>query len=124
MKKNPLHGRTALIRRAVRLQWFTIFWMVFEGAVAVCSGLAAHSLSLIAFGADSFIELISAGVLLWRLKVEADRGEEFSESADQFARKVAGILLVCGELLFLGKSIIRHTHIWTAPERKTVCEVR
>ena len=92
-EKDPLQGRTALIKKAVRLQWFTIFWMVLEGAVAVWSGVAAHSLSLIAFGADSFIELISAGVVLWRLKVEANRGEEFSESAERFARKVAGILL-------------------------------
>jgi divalent metal cation (Fe/Co/Zn/Cd) transporter len=92
-EKDPLQGRTALIRGAVRLQWFTIFWMVLEGAVAVWSGVAAHSLSLIAFGADSFIELISAGVVLWRLKVEANRGEESSESAERFARKVSGILL-------------------------------
>jgi divalent metal cation (Fe/Co/Zn/Cd) transporter len=92
-EKDPLDGRTALIKRAVRLQWFTIVWMVLEGTVALWSGVAAHSLSLIAFGADSLIELISAGLVLWRLKVEANRGKEFSESAERSARKVAGILL-------------------------------
>src|SRR5271154_4599562 len=83
-------GRTALIKRAVRFQLFTMFWMFLEGMVAVWSGVAAHSLSLIAFGADSFIELISAGVVLWRLKVEANRGEEFSESEERFAPKSPG----------------------------------
>jgi hypothetical protein len=31
---------------------------------------------------------------------------------------------LCGELMILAKLAIRHTHIWTAPERKTVSEVR
>jgi divalent metal cation (Fe/Co/Zn/Cd) transporter len=86
--------RTALVKSAVRLQWFTIIWMVLEGALAVSSGLAARSLALIAFGADSIIELISAAVLLWRLKVEVDRGQELSESAERIARRIAGILLL------------------------------
>ena len=38
--------------------------------------------------------------------------------------KVAEVLPVCGELLILPESAIRHTHIWTAPERKTVSGVR
>jgi hypothetical protein len=63
-EKDPVQCRAALIKRAVRLQWFTIFSMVLEGAVAVWSGVATRSLSLIAFGADSFIELLSAGVVL------------------------------------------------------------
>ena len=45
--------------RAVRLEWLTAMWMLIEAAVAIGSGIAAHSLSLIAFGADSLIELAS-----------------------------------------------------------------
>jgi len=67
--------------------------MVLEAVVAISSGVAARSLALIAFGADSFIELISAGVLLWRLKVEVHRGQEPSQSAERIARRIAGILL-------------------------------
>ena len=47
-----------------------VAWMLIEAAVAIGSGIVAHILSLIAFGADSLIELASAGVLLWRLDVE------------------------------------------------------
>ena len=61
--------RLNLIRRAFRLEWFTAGWMLIEAAVAIGAGVAADSLSLIAFGADSLIELVSAGVLLWRLNV-------------------------------------------------------
>jgi divalent metal cation (Fe/Co/Zn/Cd) transporter len=59
--------------------------MLIEAAVAIGAGLAAHSLSLIAFGADSLIELASAGVLLWRLDVEIRQGAEFSESIERRA---------------------------------------
>ena len=85
--------RRRLVRQAFRLEWLTIGWMAIEGAVAVVSGVAAHSLSLLAFGVDSVIELISAGVLLWRLAVELRRGEEFSEAAERTASRIGGALL-------------------------------
>ena len=67
--------------------------MVIESAVALVSGITAHSITLVAFGADSIIELLSAGVLLWRLDVEARKGAGFSESAEERAQKLAGALL-------------------------------
>ncbi len=67
--------------------------MLIEAAVAIGSGVAAHSLSLIAYGADSLIELASAGVLLWRLNVEMRQGMEFSESIEQRASRIGGALL-------------------------------
>lgn len=45
--------RLNLIRQALRLEWFTAGWMLIEATVAIGAGVAAHSLSLIAFGADS-----------------------------------------------------------------------
>jgi divalent metal cation (Fe/Co/Zn/Cd) transporter len=85
--------RLNLIRRAFRLEWFTAGWMLIEAAVAIGAGLAARSLSLIAFGADSLIELASAGVLLWRLNVELRHGAEFPESVEQRAGRMSGALL-------------------------------
>jgi len=67
--------------------------MVIEATVAIGSGVAAHSLSLIAFGADSIIELASAGVLLWRLNVEIRHGAEFPESVERRASRIGGVLL-------------------------------
>ena len=86
-------GRPELVRRAFRLEWLTAMWMVVEATVALGSGLAARSLSLIAFGADSLIELASAGVLLWRLDVEMRRGVEFPETVEQRASRIGGALL-------------------------------
>jgi cation diffusion facilitator family transporter len=60
--------REALHRRGVRLEWFTVAWNVVEGVVAIGAGLVTGSVSLIGFGADSFIEVISAVALLWRFR--------------------------------------------------------
>lgn len=51
-------------RRIVWLQWLTIGWMVVECAVALFSASRARSVALLAFGADSFVELLSASVVL------------------------------------------------------------
>jgi divalent metal cation (Fe/Co/Zn/Cd) transporter len=86
-------NRTDLVRQAFWLEWVTIAWMVIEAIVAITSGLAAHSITLLAFGLDSVIELVSAGVLIWRLTVELRHGQKFSEDAEQRACKIGGALL-------------------------------
>ena len=67
--------------------------MAVEAAVAVASGIAARSITLVAFGLDSVIELASAGVLIWRLSAELRFGREASEGAERIARRIAGGLL-------------------------------
>ncbi len=46
--------------------------MTIEAAASLLLGWASKSLLLEAFGFDSLVELFSAGVLLWRLRVEAN----------------------------------------------------
>ncbi len=86
--------RSVLVHRALRLEWLTAAWMVIEAAVAIGSGITAKSLTLIAFGADSIIELLSAAVLLWRLISELRGGEELSQAAERRASKIGGALLL------------------------------
>src|SRR6202140_2752623 len=85
--------RTVLIQRAFRLEWLTVAWMVIEALVAIGSGVIAGSLTLTAFGLDSVIELVSAGVLIWRLTEELRGGEEFSRRAERMASRSGGALL-------------------------------
>jgi divalent metal cation (Fe/Co/Zn/Cd) transporter len=91
--KASTSDRAAAIQQAFIIEYITIAWMVIEAAVAIGSGVAANSLTLIAFGVDSIIELASAIVLIWRLTVELRRGEAFAESADRIASRVCGALL-------------------------------
>jgi divalent metal cation (Fe/Co/Zn/Cd) transporter len=87
------YTRAGLIRTAFTLEWITLAWVVLEGGVGLWYGWEAHSISLVAFGADSVIEAISACVLLWRINIELCHGQAFSEDAEQKARKIAGALL-------------------------------
>src|SRR5437660_8058340 len=59
------------VRLALLLTYITLGWMTIEGAASLLLGWASKSLLLEAFGIDSVVELFSAAVLLWRLKVEA-----------------------------------------------------
>ena len=85
--------RAGLVRQAFRLEYLTLAWMTVEAAVGIGAGIAAGSLALTAFGADSLIELASAGVLVWRLNVELRHGREFAESAERMAARIGGALL-------------------------------
>jgi divalent metal cation (Fe/Co/Zn/Cd) transporter len=64
--------RSAVVVRGQRLEYFTIGWNTLEGLVAVIAGAVAGSISLVGFGIDSFIEVTSGSVLLWRISVDSD----------------------------------------------------
>jgi divalent metal cation (Fe/Co/Zn/Cd) transporter len=93
MSSRPTVDRRPLVRQAFRLEWITIGWMVIEAVVAIGSSIVSSSLVLLAFGLDSVIELISAGVLMWRLSVELRHGQMFSENAERIAGRIGGALL-------------------------------
>jgi divalent metal cation (Fe/Co/Zn/Cd) transporter len=86
MAESLVLNRTAAVRRGRRLEFFTIVWNSIEGLVAVATGVIAGSISLVGFGIDSFVEVASGSVLLWRMSVDADahRRESNEKRALQF----------------------------------------
>jgi divalent metal cation (Fe/Co/Zn/Cd) transporter len=78
------HASAPLIRRAVRLEWFTITWNVIEAVVAIGAGIAAGSIALVGFGFDSSIEGFAATVVLWQL-----RGAEDEERKERALKLIA-----------------------------------
>jgi divalent metal cation (Fe/Co/Zn/Cd) transporter len=56
--------RTAIEKRIVVLQWITLCWMLVECCVSLFAAWKARSVSLLAFGSDSFVEVVSATVVL------------------------------------------------------------
>jgi divalent metal cation (Fe/Co/Zn/Cd) transporter len=66
--------RTRAVRTARRLNVATIGWNVAEATVAIGAGLSAGSISLLAFGLDSCVEVSAALVLSWRLARERRDG--------------------------------------------------
>jgi divalent metal cation (Fe/Co/Zn/Cd) transporter len=79
------------IRFAILLTYITIGWMIIEGGASLLLGWATKSLLLEAFGIDSVIELCSAGVLLWRLNVEAS-GNADDATVEVIERRAARIV--------------------------------
>jgi hypothetical protein len=63
------------VRHGRRLEYFTNTWNALEGLVDVVAGAIARSILLVGFGIDSFIEVTSGSVLLWRMSVEGAANE-------------------------------------------------
>jgi divalent metal cation (Fe/Co/Zn/Cd) transporter len=98
--------RAAQVRAGVRVEVFTVLWMIVEAAVSIGAGVFAGSALLVAFGLDSVIELVSGAILLWRLwKEERGEGMEQVERAEHLAAWVVAILLALLCLYVLVTSI-------------------
>ena len=67
--------RTRLVRRARALAWGGNAWHLVEFAIAIGAGIAASSIALVGFGADSLIEAAAGLVVLWRLSSRSETAE-------------------------------------------------
>ncbi len=88
-----------LERRGRRLEYATTAWNVLEAIVAVTTGVAAHSLALVAFGLDSCVEVFASLVVLWHLggaPEDADPGR-----TRRAMRLIAGAFGVLGVYLLV-----------------------
>jgi divalent metal cation (Fe/Co/Zn/Cd) transporter len=65
MPRTDGEQRRRLVRRARLLAWGGIAWHFIEFAVALAAGIAASSIALIGFGADSLIESAAGFVVVW-----------------------------------------------------------
>ena len=121
-RESPRLGaeRGRAVRAGVRVEQLTIGWMTVEAIVALTAGLLARSVLLTAFGIDSVIELVTGGVLLWRLSTEA-RGGSLArvERAENRAAWVTGIGLVLLCAYIIGSAGVG---LWThsRPEKAPV----
>jgi divalent metal cation (Fe/Co/Zn/Cd) transporter len=78
-----LERRSLATARALLI--VTVVYNAAEGVLAIGAGLAAGSLALVAFGADSYLEVGAACAVLWRLSIsDAERGEEAERRAMRF----------------------------------------
>ena len=109
-------ARETEIRLGVKIEVVTVIWMTIEMAVSISAGIAVGSVLLTAFGIDSLIELISGGILLWRLLVESQGGDvEQVEQAEHRAAWVVAIALalLCAYVLI---SAVYGLIVHTKPE--------
>jgi divalent metal cation (Fe/Co/Zn/Cd) transporter len=108
------------LRRGIWLVLGTMLYNMAEAVVAIWSGIVAGSIALVGFGLDSVIELCAAGLLLWRLRVEA-RGaaRETVQRTERIVRRFVGMTFLALSLYVVTQST------WTlwqkdAPEESIV----
>ena len=75
--------------------------MSVEAAVSLFAAWRARSPALLAFGGDSAIELLSAGVVLWRFRANVAQ-----EHAERRASQIAGVLLFLLAVYVVAASVI------------------
>ena len=96
-------SRDRLLRRGLRLEYLTVGWNVVEGLVSIGAALASGSVALLGFGVDSFVESVSEGVLIWRLRTE-ERGELDEEAIERVEHRAERLVAI--SLLLLGAYIL------------------
>jgi divalent metal cation (Fe/Co/Zn/Cd) transporter len=75
------------VRRARTLAWLGVGWHVIEAAIAILAGLAASSIALIGFGADSLVESAAGIVVLWRFAA----ARASSDAAERRAQRLIAL---------------------------------
>ena len=87
--------RARAVSLGIRLEVVTVIWMTVEAVAALAAAVLARSVLLAAFGFDSVVELLSGGVLLWRLSAEA-RGAptERVERLELSTARISAALLI------------------------------
>jgi divalent metal cation (Fe/Co/Zn/Cd) transporter len=105
--------RRAVALRGRRLEYFTVAWNSVEGLVAVVAGALAGSISLVGFGIDSFIEVTSGAVLLWRMVVDADVRKR--EQNEKLSLRIVGISFLA-LAVYVGYESVSDLVIGKAPE--------
>jgi divalent metal cation (Fe/Co/Zn/Cd) transporter len=110
--------RPALHRRAVRLEQFSIAWMVIEAAVAVAAGIFAGSLALTSFGFDSVIEIVSATLVLRRLQAELAHGQTDERAERRVLRIIAVTFFLLAAYVVISSVIDLATRVH--PERSPI----
>jgi divalent metal cation (Fe/Co/Zn/Cd) transporter len=78
--------RASLVHRARFLAALGLGWHLVEAAIALLAGLAAGSIALVGFGADSVIEGAAGVIVLWRFSTR----REASEAAEHRAQRLIG----------------------------------
>jgi divalent metal cation (Fe/Co/Zn/Cd) transporter len=91
-----------LVARARALAWLGVGWHVIGAAVAVGAGVAAGSIALVGFGADSLVEALAGGVVLWRFAAARASDAKAERRAQQLI--AASFLLIAA---YVGVEAVR-----------------
>jgi len=87
-------SREQLLQRALRLSWISIAFGLVSGAVSVASGIADHSLGVLAAGLSVLADVTGSVVLVWRFRTERSDPSRAQRVEDLAALAVAAALAI------------------------------
>jgi|SRR6266487_503444 len=87
--------------KVLQLQVITLIWMSVEAIVSLGTAWTSHSPALLAFGGDSLIELLSAGVVFWRFRFTLGEARA-ARIAGALLFALAGFVVLTSLLNFFG----------------------
>lgn len=114
MAFNPslrLYLPMTLQKRALRLAYFTVSYNIIEGIVSILAGSITHSIALVSFGLDSFMETFSGGVMIWRFRRHGQLTKVEEERKEKKALKLVGfsfLALAVYVLVEAAQKLVRH----------------
>lgn len=79
-----------LHKKALKLSYFTAGYNALEGIASIAAGSLAGSAALVGFGLDSFVESMSAGVMIWRFQHRNNLSHETEERIEKRAIGLVG----------------------------------
>jgi divalent metal cation (Fe/Co/Zn/Cd) transporter len=91
--------RQPLLKRALELSWLSVGFGAVSGSVSVGSGIADHSLGVLAAGLSVLADVIGSVVLIWRFRTERTDPHRASEVEERAALAVAITLGVIAVVL-------------------------
>ena len=94
-------------KKALVSEYFTVAWNVLEGIIAIAAGIIYGSIALVGFGIDSYIEVASGLILIWRLRKHGFNNEDEEEAAEKKA------------VFFVGVTFILLPYMWSSNPAKT-----
>lgn len=106
----PSQDSSRLYRYALWLAVFTVCYNLVEGLVSVYFGLEDQTLSLVGFGIDSFVEVIS-GLGIWHMVLRIRR--HGSDDRDRFERTALHITAAAFYLLTTGLVLTAAANLYT-----------
>lgn len=108
-----------LQKKALLLSFFTVGYNVFEGIIAIGTGILAGSTALVGFGVDSFVESLSGSVMIWRFwkhgKMTKEEEEKIEKRAVTF---VAYSLFVLSA--YIAYEAIKKLYLQEAPDKSLI----
>jgi divalent metal cation (Fe/Co/Zn/Cd) transporter len=97
--------RVRQLTAALRLVWISVVFGIFSGVVSVSTGLASHSLSVLAVGLGVLADVTGSATLIWRFRAE-QRHPGRSQAAETRAAMVVAAALATASAAITVQAVI------------------